>query len=116
MISIKRVYVPALPSDGRRILVDGIWPRGIKKEALLLDEWMKEIAPSLELRKWFGHQPERWSEFVTRYRAELEEPPRADHLNRLQEFAETGTVTLLFAARDETCNNAVVIRDLLLEG
>jgi uncharacterized protein YeaO (DUF488 family) len=95
------------------VLVDGLWPRGFKKESLELDDWIKEIAPSPELRKWYGHKPERWEEFAKRYRTELKNPIRAAQLERLRELSESGTVTLLYAARDENRNNAVVIRDLL---
>ena len=116
MIMIKRLYAPRTPSDGRRVLVDGLWPRGFKKRSLELDDWIKEIAPSPELRKWYGHKPERWEEFAKRYRAELKMPVRAAQLDRLRNFSESGTVTLLYAARDEIRNNAVVLHDLLRKG
>lgn len=116
VIMIKRLYEPHAPSDGRRVLVDGLWPRGIKKEALELDDWIKEIAPSPSLRKWYGHKPERWQEFVGRYRDELKTPDRAAQIDRLRALADSGDVTLLYGARDTSRNNAVVIRDLLCEG
>jgi len=116
VIQIKRLYAPRDVTDGRRVLVDGLWPRGIKKEALDLDDWIKEIAPSPELRKWYGHQPELWEEFAKRYRAELKMPVRAAQLDRLRDLSESGTVTLLYAARDEIRNNAVVLHELLRQG
>ena len=116
MIQIKRLYAPRDVTDGRQVLVDGLWPRGIKKEALDLDDWIKEIAPSPELRKWYGHQPELWEEFAKRYRAELKMPVRAAQLDRLRDLSESGTVTLLYAARDEIRNNAVVLHELLRQG
>jgi len=110
-IRLKRVYDPPEPGDGKRFLVDRIWPRGLKKESLQLDGWVPEVAPSRQLRKWFGHDPAKWSEFVRRYHAELSKRPEAWH--PLLEAAKVGTVTLLFAARDEEHNNAVALKAFL---
>jgi uncharacterized protein YeaO (DUF488 family) len=115
MIKTKRVYEPPEASDGYRVLVDGLWPRGLKKEKLKLDEWLKEIAPSAELRKWFGHQPERWPEFAKRYKKELAAPEKAVHLKRLEDLSRKQTVTLLYGARGERFNNAVAISSLIRE-
>jgi uncharacterized protein YeaO (DUF488 family) len=108
---IKRVYEPPSEEDGFRVLVDRLWPRGVSKERADLDLWLKEIAPSTELRKWFGHVPTRWPEFVARYREELRQNEVA--VSKLRDLATKGTVTLLFGARDEAHNEAVVIRDLI---
>ena len=110
-IKVKRVYDDSSAEDGIRILVDRLWPRGLKKEAARLDDWLKEIAPSNELRKWFGHDPDRWEEFKARYFHELERQNEA--INKIREKASSSTVTLLFAARDETYNNAVALREYL---
>ena len=111
MVRIKRIYDPPAPADGTRVLVDRLWPRGLAKDEARIDEWLKEIAPSDELRKWFGHDPARWEEFRERYRRELE--ARTEILDRLRALAGKGTVTLLFAAKDEKHNNAVVLKELL---
>jgi uncharacterized protein YeaO (DUF488 family) len=111
-IRLKRAYEKAAPTDGTRVLVDRLWPRGIKKEDAAIDHWFKEIAPSTRLRKWFGHDPERWNEFRRRYRSELRE--HGDLLAEIRAFADLGLVTLVYAARDEERNDAVVLRDLLL--
>ncbi len=108
---LKRIYEPAASSDGYRILVDRVWPRGVSKEEAKLDLWLKEVGPSTELRKWFGHEPERYPEFRDRYRRELEANPAFEQLRR--EVAEHGTTTLLYGARDEERNQAVVLRELL---
>ncbi len=113
MIKIKRIYLPAEPIDGYRVLVDRLWPRGLSKVDANLDDWMKDISPSNELRKWFDHQADRWDEFIKRYQVELIQPARAEHLEELRRRSSTGTVTLLYSARNESQNNAVVIRDLL---
>src|SRR5262249_10251226 len=109
-IKLKRVYQPAAPSDGLRILVDRLWPRGLRKDAAAIDHWCKELAPSTALRQWFGHKPERWPEFRTRYRAEIAKQPEA--LAELRRLPRAGTVTLLFAARDEQHNDAVVLGEV----
>ena len=113
MIRTKRAYEPASSEDGKRFLVERLWPRGIKKEALVLDEWPREVAPSTELRKWYGHRVERWPEFQRRYRAELD--AKSDEWKRLADAAAQGTITLVYSARDEEHNSAVVLREYLLE-
>ena len=110
-IKLKRAYEAPSGSDGKRILVDRLWPRGIKKEDAKIDEWMKDIAPSTELRKWFGHDPDRWPEFQERYAAEVREHP--EQLDHLRTLARKGPLTLVFAAHDEIHNDAVVLRDLI---
>lgn len=105
------MYDPPEPSDGRRILVERLWPRGVKKEALQADAWMKEVAPSTELRKWFGHRVERWDEFQRRYRDELRANPGA--WEPIVEASRRGPVTLLYSAHDTEHNGAVVLRDYL---
>ena len=112
-IKIKRAYVDAEPGDGYRVLVDRLWPRGIRKENLLLDQWDKEIAPTPELRRWFGHDPARWEEFRRRYRQELAEPERRRLLAELGAKAASGPITLVYGARDEEHNGAVVLKELL---
>ncbi len=111
-IRLKRAYEPPAADDGARILVDRLWPRGVRKADARIDTWMKEIAPSTALRRWFGHDPARWREFRTRYLAELER--HSEDLDRLRALAQSGPVTLVFAARNETHNDAVVLRDVLL--
>lgn len=111
MIRVKRVYEPAGRGDGARFLVDRLWPRAVKKEGLRLTAWLKEVAPSGSLRKWFGHDPKRWAEFQHRYRAELDGNPEA--WRPLLDAARKGTVTLLFSARDEEQNNAVALKGYL---
>ena len=111
-LRLKRAYDPPASSDGVRILVDRLWPRGVSKEKASLDEWEKDIAPSTELRKWFGHDPERWAEFQRRYRAELRE--HDDILKRIRALAKSHTVTLVYSAHDEEHNDAVVLKDVLL--
>lgn len=113
MIRIKRAYESASAEDGYRVLVDRLWPRGVSKEEARLDAWMKEIAPSEELRQWFDHDPDRWEEFAGRYRAELQE--KEGLLRALRERAARGTLTLVFAARDTERNNAVVLMEYLGE-
>lgn len=108
-INIKRVYDPVSPQDGRRILVDRLWPRGITKEKAGIDEWLKDIAPSNELRKWFSHDPLKWREFRDRYIKELKEKP--DLLERLRAEAKKGNVTLLYSARDAEHNNARALKE-----
>ena len=111
MIRLKRVYEAPSKSDGERILVDRLWPRGLTKERAAVDLWLKEAAPSSELRKWFGHDPEKWKEFQTRYRKELRE--KREILDLLRQKASRRTVTLLYGARDEAHNEAVVLQKLL---
>ena len=113
MIRIKRTYEPRARGDGRRILVERLWPRGMKKEALQVHAWIKEVAPSTQLRKWFGHRPERWREFRRRYKNELR--PNADAWSPILEYSKSGTVTLLYSAHDVEHNGAVVLREYLME-
>ena len=110
-IKLKLIYEPASRTDGTRILVDRLWPRGLSKEEAAIDHWCKELVPSTALRQWFGHEPERWEEFRKRYKAELAEALEA--LAELRGFARKGPITLLFAAHDELRNNAVVVHELL---
>jgi uncharacterized protein YeaO (DUF488 family) len=110
-IGLKRVYDPPAKSDGRRILVDRVWPRGIAKDDLQIDAWLKDVAPSTELRKWFGHDPTKWNEFKKRYALELEQ--RSEALEEIVEKAKAGRVTLVFSARDTEHNNAVALREHL---
>lgn len=111
MIRIKRTYDPAARGDGRRILVERLWPRGIKKEALALDAWLKEVAPSTKLRKWFDHRVERWEEFQRRYRHELDANPEA--WEPILAASKRGRVTLLYSAHDTLHNGALCLRDYL---
>ena len=111
-VRIKRAYEAPSADDGTRVLIDRLWPRGIGKAEAAVDHWMKEVSPSTELRKWFGHDPARWEEFQRRYRSELKD--HRDELDRLRELTREGVVTLVYAARDEAHNDAVVLRDLLI--
>ncbi len=111
MIRCKRVYEPVEEADGQRVLVDRLWPRGCRKDGLALAGWLKEVAPSDALRKAFGHDPALFDDFRQRYRAELAGHP--EHWQGLLEMAEKGTLTLLYAARDERCNNAQVLAEFL---
>lgn len=113
MIRVKRAYEPPARGDGRRILVERLWPRGMKKEALAADAWMKDVAPSTALRKWFGHRVERWEEFQRRYRQELDANPGA--WGPILDEAGHGAVTLLYSAHDTLHNGALVLRDYLTE-
>lgn len=111
-IRLKRAYDAPAKDDGKRILVDRLWPRGVKKEKAALDQWLKDIAPSNELRQWFNHDPARWAEFQRRYASELKK--HADLVDVLRQLAREGTVTLIYAARDTEHNEAVVLRQILL--
>lgn len=115
-VAIKRVYEAPSPDDGERILVDRLWPRGLSKERAAVAIWLKDVAPSQELRKWFEHDVEKYAEFRQRYRAELAVEPGATALALLREHAAQGSVTLVFAAHDSDHSNASVLRDLLAEG
>lgn len=110
-IRLKRAYDEPACGDGRRVLVDRVWPRGVTKEAAALDDWCKDIAPSSELRKWFGHDPERFAEFTRRYREELKD--NTDAARALLDAVGDGPLTLVYGARDEQHNHAVVLRDFL---
>lgn len=113
---IKRIYDPASPEDGRRILVDRLWPRGVSKERAALSEWMKDVAPSTALREWFGHMTEHFDAFTERYREELtHDPEKQLAVARLRDMANQGMVTLLYAAKRPEINHAIVLRDFLEE-
>lgn len=111
MLKLKRAYEPAAKSDGQRILIDGLWPRGIAKAKLRVDEWAKGVAPSAALRKWFGHDPAKWDEFRKRYSRELDVHPEA--WRPIRSAARKGTVTLVYGARDPEHNNAVALKEYL---
>jgi len=111
-VAIKRVYEPASDEDGFRILVDRLWPRGLTKEKAAVDLWLKEVAPSAELRKWFGHDPKKWSEFQRRYRAELDS--NEETVQTLKQAIGKGPATLVYGAHDERHNQAVALRDWLV--
>ncbi|MGA9865521.1 MAG: DUF488 domain-containing protein [Acetobacteraceae bacterium] len=111
-IRLKRAYEPPASQDGTRILIDRLWPRGVSKEHAALDQWMKEIGPSTELRKWFAHDPAKWQEFRRRYTEELRR--NAELLDQLRTLARDGTLTLVYSAHDELHNDAVQLRDVLL--
>jgi uncharacterized protein YeaO (DUF488 family) len=111
-VKLKRVYEPHTTEDGARILVERLWPRGVKKVDAAIDQWAKDISPSTELRKWFRHDPARWQEFRRRYAEEVGQHP--DQLSKLRAMAEQDPITLVFSAHDESRNNVVVLRDLLL--
>ena len=111
MIKIKRIYDPASREDGKRIYIDRLWPRGMKKEEAKIDEWLKEISPSNALRKWFGHDPSKYEEFKRRYIKELQKHPEI--LEKIKKEERRETVTLLFSAKDEEHNNATVMKEIL---
>lgn len=111
-IKLKRAYDRPNADDGTRVLIDRLWPRGVRKVDAAIDQWIKDIAPSTSLRKWFGHDPARWQEFRHRYAAEVHEQPET--LNELRNMARRGQITLVFSAHDELHNDAVVLRDILL--
>ena len=112
-ISLKRAYESPAKTDGTRVLVDRLWPRGITKSGAGIDLWLKDLAPSTELRQWFGHDPEKWPEFQKKYRAELKGNPA---LSELRALSRRGKVTLVYAAKDELHNNAVVLKQILARG
>jgi uncharacterized protein YeaO (DUF488 family) len=114
MIKLKRAYEKPAKDDGERILVERLWPRGLTKEQAKLDLWLKEIAPSAELRKWFGHDPDKWVEFRQRYLKELRQ--KADLIKLLKRKTKEGTITLIYAARDESRNSALVLKQFLQRG
>lgn len=114
-LKIKRVYTAAEDSDGYRILIDRLWPRGLSKEKARIDEWDKAVAPSSDLRKWFGHQEENYHEFAIRYRAELDSNPEAAHVaEHIRELLQDDDVTLVYGAKNEKCNHALVLRDWVM--
>jgi len=111
-IQVKRIYESPSPDDGYRILVDRLWPRGIKKDDANFDLWLKEIAPSDSLRKWFNHEAEKWEEFKRRYSKELDR--KQDLVDQLSQHGKKGKVMFLFGAKDESYNNAIALREYLL--
>jgi uncharacterized protein YeaO (DUF488 family) len=111
-VKLKRAYEVPSPEDGKRVLVDRLWPRGVSKAHAAIDHWAKKLSPSTELRKWFAHDPARWQEFRRRFTAELRQHP--DELGRLREMARKGPITLIYSAHDEVHNDAVVLRSVLL--
>jgi uncharacterized protein YeaO (DUF488 family) len=113
-VRLRRAYEPAVAADGYRVLIDRLWPRGVSKQEAHLDEWARELAPSGELRRWFGHDPERFDEFRRRYSKEL--AAHEDKLRELRRRGRAGTVTLVYAARDSEHNDAVVLAELLRRG
>ncbi|MEV0431647.1 DUF488 family protein [Nocardia sp. NPDC050413] len=112
-VRVRRIYEDPEPADGRRVLVDRLWPRGISKERADLTAWCKDVAPSTELRKWYHHTPEKFEEFTRRYRAELEQPTQAAALDELREMAKSGPLTLLTASRLVDMSEATVLADIL---
>lgn len=110
-VHIKRIYEPFSPNDGYRVLVDRLWPRGIKKEAANIEEWLKEVAPSQKLRKWFNHDPGKWKAFIEKYTAESQGSAAFYHLKELAR--QHKTITLVYSAKDEQHNQAVVLQQLL---
>jgi uncharacterized protein YeaO (DUF488 family) len=113
-VRTKRIYDPADPDDGYRVLIDHIWPRGVSRERARLDDWARDLAPSDELRKWFDHVPARFAEFCARYRDELAD--RSERLDELRRRAVSGPLTIVYAARDREHNNAAVLSELLRDG
>ena len=110
-INIKRIYDDKSQDDGYRVFIDRLWPRGVKKEDAHFDEWLKDLAPSTELRKWFDHDPDRFDEFRKRYKKELQE--HKEELDKMRNKAKAEKITLLYAAKDEEMNNAVVVKEIL---
>jgi uncharacterized protein YeaO (DUF488 family) len=113
-VRVKRIYDPVDAADGYRVLIDHVWPRGVSRERARVDEWARELAPSDELRRWFNHVPERFDEFRSRYRYELD--GQREQVADLRRMARKGTLTILYAARDREHNNAVVLAELLRAG
>jgi uncharacterized protein YeaO (DUF488 family) len=113
-VRVRRVYDQPSPDDGQRLLVDRLWPRGLSKETAHVDQWLKDVAPSTELRRWYGHEPARFPEFRRRYASELREPARAEALTRLNEAARQGTITLLTATKDAEHSQAALLAERLL--
>jgi uncharacterized protein YeaO (DUF488 family) len=112
-VRIERAYGEAAAEGGHRVLVDRLWPRGVRREALAIDAWMKDVAPSDALRRWFSHDPVRWEDFAKRYRAELRHEPAASLVDQLVALARRGPLTLVYGAKDEEHNQAVVLRDVI---
>jgi uncharacterized protein YeaO (DUF488 family) len=116
VIKTKRIYEPATAEDGYRVLVERLWPRGVSKAQARLDAWEKDIAPSDALRRWYGHDPEKWEEFQERYERELEAPKAQEILDRLAERAQHGPITLIYSSRAGEISNAAVLQQLLIQG
>ncbi|MYL34610.1 DUF488 family protein [Pontibacillus yanchengensis] len=113
-VQLKRIYQDVSNQDGMRILVDGIWPRGVSKEAAQLDEWIKDVAPSSDLRKWFGHDPDKFADFKSKYKQEMDEDEgKKQALDQLKSYVKQQKVTLLFATKEEEYNHAVVLKEIL---
>ena len=113
-VQVKRAYEPPSPEDGYRVLIDGLWPRGVAKDSAAIDEWARDLAPSDDLRRWFGHRPERFDEFRRRYLDELSN--RKDHIAELRQRARGDTVTIVYAARDSAHSNAAVLAPVIARG
>jgi uncharacterized protein YeaO (DUF488 family) len=113
MVRLKRAYEPLAPDDGRRVLVERLWPRGLRKEQAHLDEWLKDVAPSTALRKWFHHDPSRWAEFEERYARELASEPARAALDELVQEVASETVTLVYSSHDQEHNNAVALKRMI---
>ncbi len=111
MLKIKRAYDPPSSKDGKRVLIDRLWPRGLKKEDARIEEWLKDLAPSTDLRKWFGHDPAKWNEFKKRYRKELS--GKSELIKKIKSEARKGTVTLVFSAKDAEHSNAAFLKEML---
>lgn len=111
-VRLKRPYEPPAASDGTRVLIDRLWPRGVRKDAAALDLWLKDIGPSTELRKWFGHEPSRWAEFRRRYADEIAQKPQL--LAQLRDIARQGVLTMVYSSHDEQHNDALVLQELIL--
>jgi uncharacterized protein YeaO (DUF488 family) len=112
-VRVRRIYDDAQKSDGTRVLVDRVWPRGVSKDKAELDEWVKDVAPSTELRKWYSHDPEKFDEFSRRYRKELDDEDAAKALDELRDFAKKGRLTLLTASKRDDISQATVLADIL---
>ena len=115
LVRVRRVYEEAAPSDGRRVLVDRLWPRGLAKDVPQIDEWLKAVAPSDTLRRWYGHDPAKFAEFSRRYRQELQDPERAEALARLRELAREGPLTLLTATKRADISEAAVLAAIVAD-
>ena len=115
-IRVRRIYDDSEPSDGARVLVDRVWPRGVSKDHAHLDEWLKNVAPSNELRQWYGHDPDKYAEFARRYRDELNDDTRAEAFDQLKELADKGTLTLLTASKRDDISQAAVLKKSLDSG
>lgn len=115
-IRVRRIYDDPEPSDGTRVLVDRVWPRGVSKDHANLGEWLKDVAPSTDLRQWYGHDPDKYDEFARRYREELKDDTRAEALDRLKHIAEKGTLTLLTASKRDDISQAAVLKKTLDSG